>query len=50
MRRYGNFNKGMLAVTFAVGLLISCICPPRLLIAVLAIWVIVLGLTASKCR
>lgn len=41
-------NKGIVAITFAVGLLVSCFCPPRVLIAVLAIWVIILGCSCSK--
>ncbi len=49
MRRRCNYNKGILAITFAVGLLISCFCPPRFLIAVLAVWVIILGISGSRC-
>jgi len=48
MRGCRNFNKGLLALTFACGLLISCFCPPKFLVAVLAIWVIILGV--SNCR
>lgn len=48
MRRPCNFNKGILALTFACGLLISCFCPPRFLVAVLAIWVIILALSSTK--
>lgn len=48
MRGHRNVNKGLLALTFALGLLISCFCPPKLLVAVLAIWVIILGI--SSCR
>lgn len=40
-------NKGLIAITFSVGLLVSCFFPPRFLIAVLAVWVIILG--ASCC-
>ncbi len=47
MRKRG-INKGAIAITFAVGLLISCFCPPRFLVAVLAIWVIILGISCSK--
>ena len=47
MRRR-RVNKGIVAITFAVGLLVSCFCPPRLLIAVLAFWVIFLGCSYSK--
>ncbi|MBP3599854.1 MAG: hypothetical protein J6J30_02115 [Clostridia bacterium] len=49
MRKPCNLNKGILALTFALGLLISCFCPPKFLVAVLAIWVIILGLSGSKC-
>ncbi|MBO5021419.1 MAG: hypothetical protein J6D52_12210 [Clostridia bacterium] len=48
MRKPCNFNKGILALTFALGLLISCFCPPRFLVAVLAVWVIILGI--SNCK
>lgn len=48
MRRRG-FNKGITAVTFASGLLISCFCPLRFLVAVLAVWVIILGISCIKC-
>ena len=41
-------NKGVVAITFAVGLLISCFCPPKFLVAVLAIWVIILGITCQR--
>ncbi len=47
MRRSG-FNKGIVAITFALGLMISCFCPPRFLVAVLAIWVIILGISCIK--
>ncbi len=49
MRRPFPFNKGLIAMAFAVGLLLSCFCPPRFLVAALAIWVIILGLSAAKC-
>ena len=48
MRRPKCPNKGALALTFAFGLLISCFCPPKFLVAVLAVWVIILGI--SSCR
>ena len=48
MHRGRRNNKGVIAITFAVGLLISCFCPPRFLIAVLAIWVIILGCACAK--
>ena len=48
MRRPKCPNKGALALTFAFGLLISCFCPPKFLVGVLAIWVIILGI--SCCR
>lgn len=47
MRR-GRNNKGIIAITFAVGLLISCFLPPKCLVAVLAVWVIILGCSCSK--
>lgn len=48
MRRNCHSKKGLFALTFALGLLISCFCPPKFLVAVLAIWVIVLGISACK--
>lgn len=48
MRKPCNFNKCTIALTFSIGLLISCFCPPKLLIAVLAIWVIILALSGPR--
>lgn len=48
MRKPRNHNKGVIALAFALGLLISCFCPPKFLVAVLAVWVIILGI--SSCR
>lgn len=48
MRRHHHSQKGLLALTFALGLLISCFCPPKFLVAVLAVWVIILGISACK--
>ncbi len=48
MRHHNCKNKGLLALTFALGLLISCFCPPRFLVAVLAVWVIILGISSCK--
>ena len=41
-------NKGVIGITFALGLMVSCFCPPKLLVAVLAIWVIILGIACAK--
>ena len=49
MKKRCNFNKGQMALTFAIGLLISCFCPPRFLVAVLAVWVIVLAISCNRC-
>lgn len=49
MRKRFSFNKGFTAIAFAGGMLISCFCPPKFLIAVLAIWVIILGFSSTKC-
>lgn len=49
MRKRFKFNKGFTAIAFASGMLISCFCPPQFLIAVLAIWVIILGCSSTKC-
>ncbi len=48
MKRRCGAKKGLLALAFASGMALSCFCPPRFLVAVLAIWVIILGL--SSCR
>lgn len=49
MRKRFSLNKGFIGMSFAIGLLISCFCPPRFLVAVLAVWVIVLGCSCAKC-
>ncbi len=46
--RKRNSTKGIIAITFALGLMISCFCPPKFLVAVLSIWVIVLGISCCK--
>ena len=48
-RRRFNCNKGVMGLAFAFGLLISCFCPPKFLVAVLAIWVIILGFSCRRC-
>lgn len=48
MRKF-KFNKGFIAIAFAGGMLISCFCPPKFLIAVLSLWVIILGCSSTKC-
>lgn len=49
MRRRQRANKGLIGATFAAGLIVCCFCPPKLLIAVLAVWVIILGLSYRRC-
>ena len=49
MKRSRNLNRGLIGATFAAGLIICCFCPPKILIAILAIWVIVLGLSYRRC-
>ena len=49
MRRR-NINWGVIFIAFAVGLLLSCYCPAKFLIAVLAIAVILMGACSLKCR
>ena len=48
MRKCNRSNKGIVAITFAAGLLVSCFFPPKFLVAILAIWVIILGIACSK--
>lgn len=43
-------NKGVIAVSFSIGLLLSCFCSARILIAILAITVILLGCSYARCR
>ncbi len=50
MHRKNGFNRGVLALTFALGILISCFCPPKFLIGVLGVWVVILCLPCSKYR
>ncbi|MGI6279161.1 MAG: hypothetical protein ACOYJS_01205 [Acutalibacteraceae bacterium] len=49
MQKRFNCNKGYAALIFALGLLVSCFCPPKFLVAVLAIWVIILALSSTRC-
>ena len=44
MRKKIGSNKGFCALAFAFGLIASCFLPPKFLVAILAIWVIVLAL------
>ena len=48
MRKRFGFNKGSCALAFACGLIASCFLPPKFLVAVLAIWVIVLAVQCVK--
>lgn len=47
MRRR-NINKGIIAITFALALIVSSFCPPKFLVAVLSVWVIILGISCCK--
>lgn len=47
-RRNNGTNKGVIGIVFALGLLISCFCPPKFLVGILAIWVIILGISCCK--
>ena len=47
-KRCNNTNKGLIGIVFALGLLISCFCPLKFLVGILAIWVIVLGVSCCK--
>lgn len=48
MRKRCNSGKGPIALTFAFGLLISCFCPPKFLVAVLCVWVIILAISCTR--
>ena len=47
MRKKGP-NRGLITIAFALGLILSCFCPPKFLIAVLAVWIILLGISCCK--
>lgn len=49
-RCYPNNRRYILLVAFGVGLLVASFLPPKCLIAVLAITVIILGITCYKGR
>lgn len=48
MRKKFGINKGILAIAFALGIALACICPSEFLVAILAIAVIVLGISCLK--
>jgi len=48
MRKRCGINKGILAIAFALGIALACICPSEFLVAVLAVAVIVLGISCLK--
>lgn len=41
-------RKGCFAVAFAFGLLVAFFCPPKIIIAILAVVVIILGIVCIK--
>lgn len=43
-------NKGLVAIAFAIGLLVACFASSRFLIAILACTVIILGISFVRCR
>lgn len=45
-----NRRKYILLVAFGVGLLVASFCPPRCLVAVLALTVIILGISCYRGR
>ena len=47
MRRRSCTNKGVLAIAFAVGIALACICPSDFLVGVLAVAVIILGISCA---
>lgn len=48
--RKKTVNKGLVAIAFAIGLLVACFASSRLLIAILALTVILLGISFVRCR
>lgn len=48
--RKRSVNKGLIAIAFAIGLLVSCFGSSRFLIATLAVTVILLGISYVRCR
>lgn len=47
--RYRKRNRGYFAVAFGAGFLLACACPSGLTIAILAIIVILLGISSLWC-
>ena len=45
----GRWGGGTVAVAFGVGLLVSCFCPAELMVTVLAIAIVLLGISHVKC-
>jgi len=48
MRKRMGCHKHSCALAFACGLIASCFLPPKFLVAVLAIWIIVLAVQSIK--
>lgn len=48
-RRCGSGGGGIIAIAFGVGLLISCVCPAELMVTVLAIAMVLMGISHLKC-
>lgn len=44
-----HFKGGLIAVAFGGGLLVSMICPPQFMIAVLAVAMVLMGIAYIKC-
>ncbi len=45
----GGHNVGKLAVAFGIGLILSCFCPPALMMFIIAVIIIVLGIALFRC-
>lgn len=46
-RCHDKKRKYILLAAFGVGLLVACFCPPRALVAILSITVIILGISCA---
>lgn len=48
-RRCGDHSAAKVAVAFGLGLIISCFCPPGLMMFIIACIVVLLGIALYRC-
>ena len=49
MRHEKGHKAAMYAVAFGIGLIISCFCPPGLMMFIIAVIIIALGIALFRC-